>query len=199
MSYRGNVGASSRHLQHRVPTTLASTSHQAVARLLRKGGSNSAGPERVAHSCSYFWTVVGKAQCLAQEWLDAGAARQDSVCATMQSEIALSEIWLRGTADNLASNADDVAALPSTTESGSRVFSHFEYSSSCGGEPLRVPIEPLVGLFRHPLVVEGCNPEGHSLMVDIRHDAIFPGEPLTGGANCVNDLPNCAASLSLGR
>ena len=56
------------------------------------------------------------------------------------------------------------------------VFSFFEYSSSCGGEPLRVPMEPLVGLLRHPRVVPGCAAlPGQPTMIDTRHDV--PGEP----------------------
>lgn len=45
----------------------------------------------------------------AQEWLDAGEGRQDSICSTMQSEIALSEIWMTGT--NESFNVTDGAAL----------------------------------------------------------------------------------------
>ena len=52
-------------------------------------------------------------------------------------------------------------------------FSYFEYKSSCGGAPLRVPIEPLVGLMRHPLVIGACAAEpGTPSMVETRHDAV---------------------------
>lgn len=118
--------------------------------------------------CSYTFSSYVPSQW-EQEWLNAGASRHESICSTMHSEISLSETWM--TITNESFNVTDVATtLQATSGAGSKVFSHFEYSNSCGGEPLRVPIEPLVGLLRHPLVMRGCNPEGHSLMAEVRHD-----------------------------
>ena len=58
------------------------------------------------------------------------------------------------------------------------IFSFFEYSSSCGGEALRVPMEPLVGLMRHPRVVEACAAlPGQPTMIDTHHD--IPGAGLS--------------------
>lgn len=50
--------------------------------------------------------------------------------------------------------------LQVASEVGLKVFSYFEYKNSCGGKPLRVPTEPLVGLFRHPLALDECVPAG---------------------------------------
>ena len=113
--------------------------------------------------------------CLAQEWLDAGAARQDSICSTMNSELALSDSWMAVAAESFNREISSVAELQITSDAPQRIFSFFEYSSSCVGPPLRIPMEPLVGLFRHPFVIRGCNPVGHPLVVDARHDK--PGMP----------------------
>ena len=43
--------------------------------------------------------------------------------------------------------------------SGPQVFSFFEYSSQCSKRKLRVPMEPLVGMLRHPFVIPVCRPE----------------------------------------
>ena len=47
----------------------------------------------------------------------------------------------------------------SAAQRKSRVFSHFRYSRRCDAATLRVPIEPLVGLLRHPFAVPGCLPQ----------------------------------------
>ena len=53
------------------------------------------------------------------------------------------------------------------------IFSYFEYKSDCGGAPLRVPMEPLVGLMRHPHVVGSCaDRDGQPPMIDTRHDTV---------------------------
>lgn len=72
-----------------------------------------------------------------------------------------------------------VAADASYTPSGAAalmskfntsIFSYFEYSNSCGDGPLRVPIEPLVGLMRHPFVTEDCTAgPGQNPMIKARH------------------------------
>ncbi len=40
-----------------------------------------------------------------------------------------------------------------------QVFSFFEYSSQCSKRTLRLPMEPLVGMMRHPFVIPICRPE----------------------------------------
>jgi hypothetical protein len=40
-----------------------------------------------------------------------------------------------------------------------QVFSFFEYSSQCSKRKLRLPMEPLVGMLRHPFVIPVCRPE----------------------------------------
>lgn len=72
-----------------------------------------------------------------------------------------------------------VAADASYTPSGAAalmakfntsIFSYYEYSSSCGDRPLRVPIEPLVGLMRHPFVVQACTAgPGQNPIINARH------------------------------
>lgn len=106
-----------------------------------------------------------------QQWLQNGRARQDSICSTMQKEAALSKIWMTAAhrINDLSFTASSIADV--VQQANSTVFSHFEYSNSCGGEPLRVPIEPLVGLLRHPRVVQGCAAlPGQPSMIDTRHD-----------------------------
>lgn len=90
----------------------------------------------------------------------------------MRGDVSLAETWINTANEAFNRDVNDVPALQSSSEASSKIFSHFEYSNSCGGEPLRVPMEPLVGLFRHPFV-SGCihhRPD----MIDSRHDA--PGE-----------------------
>jgi hypothetical protein len=45
----------------------------------------------------------------------------------------------------------------------SPVFSHFRYMRPCNAEALWVPIEPLVGLLRHPFAVPRCLPKVPSM------------------------------------
>lgn len=40
-----------------------------------------------------------------------------------------------------------------------QVFSFFEYSSQCSKRKLRLPMEPLVGMMRHPFVIPVCSPK----------------------------------------
>jgi len=47
----------------------------------------------------------------------------------------------------------------SVAQRGFRVFSHFRYSRRCDAETRIEPIEPLVGLLRHPFAVPGCLPQ----------------------------------------
>ena len=39
-----------------------------------------------------------------------------------------------------------------------QIFSWFEYINSCDGRKERIPIEPLVGAFRHPFTIPACQP-----------------------------------------
>lgn len=58
---------------------------------------------------------TGRRMPCAQEWRDAGAARQDSICSTMKNEIALIDIWRSGTAESYSVNVSDVEELQVST------------------------------------------------------------------------------------
>ena len=53
-----------------------------------------------------------------------------------------------------------------------QVWSRFEYEDACSGKPTAVPIEPLVGLLRHPAAHPACRPGDGSLdwTLEERHD-----------------------------
>lgn len=82
-----------------------------------------------------------------------------------------------------------VAADASYTPSGAAalmasfntsIFSYYEYSNSCEREPLRVPIEPLVGLMRHPFVADACTARpGQKPMINARHGIAGAGLQVT--------------------
>ena len=99
------------------------------------------------------------------EWLQAGAARQDSICATMKQELARSEAWIAAANESYFVNDAGVWARQ---QEGSEVFSFFEYRQQCGRRVLKLPIEPLVGLMRHPFATS-CAPPGHVAALDPRH------------------------------
>ena len=40
-----------------------------------------------------------------------------------------------------------------------QVYSFFEYSSQCSKRTLKLPMEPLVGMMRHPFVIPICRPK----------------------------------------
>ena len=102
----------------------------------------------------------------------------------MHQDIARSEAWVTAAADSFTSaDITTVAALQIHSEGPAEIFSYFEYSSSCGGAPLRVPMEPLVGVFRHPLV-QGCAPEGHALVTSLN-----PEGPSEAPSTCRHALP----------
>ena len=60
---------------------------------------------------------------------------------------------------------------------GAQVFSFFEYSSKCSKRTLRLPMEPLVGMMRHPFVIPICRPEvrltSHALTLLLGHCRSF--------------------------
>ena len=66
-------------------------------------------------------------------------------------------------ADTLRDGSGDIGAW-TDAQRDSRVFSHFRYRRRCDAATLRVAIEPLVGLLRHPFAVPGCLPKVPSVL-----------------------------------
>lgn len=80
---------------------------------------------------------------------------------------------------NLGSIAHGVAPIndhrtiwPAETHyhSLTQVFSHFVSRDTCTGVEMRLPIEPLVGVLRHPTAASACRPEGSTALLAPEHD-----------------------------
>lgn len=85
-----------------------------------------------------------------RHWLIYSKELQGSICRAIRADDKLSGAWLDGLAEswNLGHpiNGEVLAALARAP----RVFSRYEYTDTCSGKAVDVPIEPLVGLLRHP-------------------------------------------------
>ncbi len=91
-------------------------------------------------------------------------SRQVCVCTTTppppnNRQEAHSQQWIQGLA-GLTNSRKEVDIFNMPNKLSREVFSYFEYVDPCtpGSPKLHVPIEPLVGLMRHPFTPKPCLP-----------------------------------------
>ena len=132
-----------------------------------------------------------------------GMHASGGVCAAARADAARSAGWLEAVAACASASSN---CPPPHTEP---LLSHFEYTcatSEGGNATWREPIEPLVGLLRHPYAVAACTPPGVA-GVDIEnkdymllgHIGGFGGAGLAGSGLVANVNPDPASHRLLRR
>jgi len=93
------------------------------------------------------------------------------ICEVLKANDSASGVWIDSLAEawNLDHPIDE--RVQQTFADASHVFSTYEYVDTCSGKQVNVPVEPLVGLLRHPWVVPGCRAAGRAAQIDIRHSS----------------------------
>lgn len=96
------------------------------------------------------------------EWIRNAKALQSNICGKMGEQRELGREWL----SNLAADSRDIQQPPDH-----KVLSSYQYRNVCSdsGTPVHFPIEPTVGLLRHPFAYPCARePESQQLQVDVQ-------------------------------
>ncbi len=83
-------------------------------------------------------------------WLLNAKDLQGRVCETMKVNDTLSGVWIDGMDESWNLDHPVTGEVLRTFADAPHVFSAYEYTDTCSGKPVTVPVEPLVGLLRHP-------------------------------------------------
>lgn len=99
-----------------------------------------------------------------EEWLSKRALYAESICQKMKNDSEHSRTWM-----NATWLTHSPARLTSLSAFNLEVVSYFEYQDTCNGSHSTfVPIEPLVGLLRHPSAHPACNVDEQSIDIEDR-------------------------------
>mmetsp|Transcript_1406 Transcript_1406/g.4195 ORF Transcript_1406/g.4195 Transcript_1406/m.4195 type:complete len:381 (-) Transcript_1406:736-1878(-) len=110
-----------------------------------------------------------------KKWLFQALQFQDKICPTMLQgeDREMTDVWMEAMLEAFGGHSEksEVSKLQNNT-----VWSQFVYRNTCGGE-VRQPIEPLVGLLRHPTSHGACERADRPEFIDHLHDgATHPGQ-----------------------
>mmetsp|Transcript_3909 Transcript_3909/g.11347 ORF Transcript_3909/g.11347 Transcript_3909/m.11347 type:complete len:385 (-) Transcript_3909:471-1625(-) len=103
-------------------------------------------------------------------WRENADKLKDKICVTMLEgkDRDLTDAWMEGMPD-VYGNGNSGAVSDSPRFKDTTVWSQYLYRNTCGGE-VRQPIEPLVGLFRHPTSHPACARADHPEYIDHQHN-----------------------------
>ncbi len=103
-----------------------------------------------------------------QRWRADADKLQDKICETIKAEADLVHRWLSPMEKTFSPG---IAATDMEELQDDEIWSHFLCLDTCTGKDVRVPIEPLVGLMRHPTVQPDCALPDNAALVHATHDS----------------------------